>query len=219
MYISILLEMEANLTTSRARDRGDATRLALLIAGCELFGEIGYAATSIEGIAARAGVTKGAVYHHFSDKAQLFRKVFERVMDEMSNKVASGFLEPDHWTALVGGCQAMIDAQLDPAFRRIVLSDARSVIAHDVTRTIESRYGEAGLRAALRNAMRAGVIEPQPLWPLAVMLAGALREVSCHVAQANDSAQARQEVRGVVLRILEGLKAARKRGVDRSSDS
>ena len=69
--------------------RGDDTRRALIVAARELFGEAGYIATSIEEIAASAGVSKGAIYHHFGSKASLFREVYERVAQEMSGKAAS----------------------------------------------------------------------------------------------------------------------------------
>ena len=186
--------------------QGDATRLALLSAARELFGEQGYAATSIEEVAARAGVTKGAVYHHFGGKAELFQDVYEQVMREVSDQVVSRFNEPDHWTALTSGCQLMIDAQLDPTVRRIALHDARSVLSWDVVHLIESRYGAVGIRGALRKAMHGGVIEPQPLRPLALLLAGALSEACFYVADAEDPTHAREEVGRLVVRLLEGLK-------------
>ena len=193
-----------------ARDKreaqGDATRLALITASRELFGDKGYAATSIDEIATHAGVTKGALYHHFAGKADLFQEVYEQVMHEVSDQVVSRFNEPDHWVALTSGCQLMIDAQLDPAVRRIALHDARSVLSWDVVHLIESRYGAVGIRGALRKAMHGGVIEPQPLRPLALLLAGALSEACFYVADADDPAQAREEVGRLVVRILEGLK-------------
>jgi len=187
--------------------QGDATRLGLLSAARELFGESGYAATSMEEVAARAGVTKGAVYHHFGGKSNLFQAVYEQVMSEVSDQVVSKFNEPDHWVALTSGCQLMIDAQLDPAVRRIALHDARSVLSWDVVHMIESRYGAVGIRGALRKAIHGGVIEPQPLRPLALLLAGALSEACFYVADADDTTQAREEVGRLVVRILEGLKA------------
>jgi AcrR family transcriptional regulator len=199
------------VNTGNGKDRreaqGEATRLGLLTAARELFGENGYAATSIEEVASRAGVTKGAVYHHFGGKATLFQEVYEQVMREVSDQVVSKFNEADHWVALTSGCQLMIDAQLDPAVRRIALHDARSVLSWDVVHSIESRYGAVGIRGALRKAMHGGVIEPQPLRPLALLLAGALSEACFYVADAGDPVQAREEMGRLVVRILEGLKA------------
>jgi len=179
-----------------------------VVAARDLFGERGYAATSIDEVASRAGVTKGAFYHHFGGKADLFQEVYEQVKREVSDQVVSVFNEPDHWKAVIGGCQLMIDAQLDPAVRRIALHDARSVLGWDVVRQIESRYGAVGIRGALRKAMNGGVIEPQPLRPLALLLAGALSEACFYVADADDPAAAREEVGRLIERILEGLKVS-----------
>jgi AcrR family transcriptional regulator len=200
------MDVKTLIGRDRREAQGEATRVALLSAARELFGEQGYAATSIEEVAARAGVTKGAVYHHFAGKADMFQDVYEQVMREVSDQVVSRFNEPDHWTALVSGCQLMIDAQLDPTVRRIALHDARSVLSWDVVHLIESRYGAVGIRGALRKAMHGGVIEPQPLRPLALLLAGALSEACFYVADAEDPVQAREEVGRLVVRILEGLK-------------
>jgi AcrR family transcriptional regulator len=200
------MEVNTLIGKDKREAQGDATRLALVAAARDLFGERGYTATSIEEVAAHAGVTKGAVYYHFGGKANLFQEVYEEVMREVSDQVVSKFNEPDHWTALTSGCQLMIDAQLDPAVRRIALHDARSVLNWDVVHLIESRYGAVGIRGALRKAMHGGVIEPQPLRPLALLLAGALSEACFYVADAEDPAQARAEVGRLVVRILEGLK-------------
>ena len=98
----------------------------------EVFGEQGYGATSTEEIVARAGVTKGALYHHFSGKDDLFRAVYEQVELEVADRVAAVFMAPDPWDALVDGCVLWIDAHQDPAVRRIVLRDARAVLGWDV---------------------------------------------------------------------------------------
>ena len=105
------------LANDKREAQGDATRLALIAAARELFGERGYAATSLDDVAAQAGVTKGALYHHFGSKSSLFQEIYEQVMHEVSDRVVSVFLDPDHWKAVTEGCQLMIDAQLDPAVR------------------------------------------------------------------------------------------------------
>jgi AcrR family transcriptional regulator len=185
---------------------GNETRAELLAAARQLFGERGYAATSLDDIAARASVTKGALYHHFRGKTDLFQAVYEQVEREVSDQVVTVFMEPDHWYALTAGCQLMIDAQLDPAVQRIALHDARSVLGWDAVRAIETRYGAVGIRGALRKAMQGGVIERQPLRPLALLLSGALAEACFYVADADDRAVAREEVGRLVVRLLEGLR-------------
>lgn len=191
----------------------------MLTAARAMFGENGYTATSIEEVAAQAGVTKGAVYHHFGGKANLFQAVYEEVMREVSDRVVSVFLDPDHWRAVTEGCQLMIDAQLDPAVRRIALHDARSVLSWDVVHLIESRYGAVGIRGALRKAMHGGVIEAQPLRPLALLLAGAISEACFYVADSDDPIVARDEVGRLIVRILEGLKVKGEHGLRQPSDA
>ena len=100
---------------SKKVQQGEVTRHALLDAARTLFGEQGYAATSLDEVAHTAKVTKGALYHHYSGKQELFAAVYEQVKREVSERVATAFLEPDPWEDLCTGCHAMLDAHLDPA--------------------------------------------------------------------------------------------------------
>ncbi len=186
--------------------QGEATRSALLGAARELFGDQGYAATSTEEIVQRAGVTKGALYHHFPDKESLFKAVFEQVQREVSDQAVAEFLQPDSWEALVAGCRLWIDAHLDPRVRQIVLTDARGVLGWDAARAIETRFSAVALRGALRKGMHAGVIERRPLRPLALMLTGALGEACLYVAESPDPDSARAEVGALVVDLLEGIR-------------
>jgi AcrR family transcriptional regulator len=186
--------------------QGLQTRAALLAAARELFGERGFAATSTEEIVDHAGVTKGALYHHFAGKDDLFRAVFEQVEHDVSDKVAEVFMEPDPWEALVAGCALWIDAHQDPAVQRIVLRDSRAVLGWEVVREVEGRYGAVGLRGALRKAMTAGALQRQPLRPLALVLAGALGEACLYVADAEDPVVARAEVEALIVELLSGLR-------------
>jgi len=188
--------------------QGEATRQALLLAARELFGEHGYATTSLEEITNAAKVTKGALYHHYSGKQELFGGVYEQLKREVSERAASAFLEPDPWEDLCAGCQAILDAHLDPAVRRILLHDAQAVLDADTIRRVENRYGAVVLRGALRRSIRAGVIQPLPLKTLALMLTGAILEGCMAIAHASDPAQEREDVGKVLTRILEGLRPA-----------
>ena len=186
--------------------QGDLTRAALLAAARDLFGTQGYAATSTEEVVAAAGVTKGALYHHFHGKEDLFRAVFEQVQREVSDKAVVEFLRPDSWEALLDGCGLWIDAHLDPTVQRIVLREARAVLGWDDVRAIENRFGAVALRGALRKAMHAGVLERQPLRPLALLLIGALGEACQYVADADDPGAARAEVGSLITHLLAGFR-------------
>jgi AcrR family transcriptional regulator len=186
--------------------QGDRTRDALVAAARTLFGSQGYAATSTEEIVTKAGVTKGALYHHFNDKENLFRAVFEQVQREVSDRAVVEFLQADTWEPLVIGCQLWVDAHSDPEVRQIVLVDARGVLGWEIARQVETRLSTVALRGALRMAMHAGVIERRPLRPLAFMLLGALSEACLYVAEADDPQQARDEVRELIVALLQGLR-------------
>ncbi len=188
--------------------QGDATRAALLSAARELFGEHGFAETSADEIVARAGVTKGALYHHFSGKEDLFRAVFEQVQLEVSDQAVAEFLGSDSWEALLNGCSLWVDAHLDPSVRRIVLQDARAVLPWEEVRAIENRYGAVALRGALRKAMHAGDIERRPLRPMALLVLGALSEGCLYIAEADDPEAARSEVALLVAEMLSGFRTA-----------
>jgi AcrR family transcriptional regulator len=186
--------------------QGDATRGALIAAGRELFGERGYADTATDEVVARAGVTKGALYHHFTGKEDLFRAVLEQVQREVSDKAVAEFLRPDSWDALLDGCALWIDAHLDMSVRRIVLHDARAVLGADDVRAIENRFGAVALRGALRKAMTAGALERAPLRPLAVLLMGALSEGCLYIAGAEDGEAARTEVHALITKMLSAFR-------------
>jgi AcrR family transcriptional regulator len=186
--------------------QGELTRARLLEVARTLFGTRGYNDTSLDDVVAAAGVTKGALYHHFAGKEDLFRALFEQIKREVSERVGATFLGPDPWRSLLDGCQAMVDAHLDPGVRQIVLLDGRSVLGWERARQIESRYTAAVLRGALRRAMQSEVIERRPLRPLALMLNGALSEACFFVVDSDDPESARQEIQELISRLLEGLR-------------
>ena len=189
----------------RRAAQGAATREALLAAARSCFGETGFAETSLDEVVRKAKVTKGALYHHFGGKEDLFAAVYEQVLREVSDSVVSRFLEPDAWSALLAGCELWVEAHLDPTVQRIVLRDARAALGWDVVRDVENRYGVVPLRGVLRRAVRQGAIGDFPLRPLALMVMGSLNEACLYVAEADDPDRARAEVRLLVERGLSGL--------------
>src|SRR2546425_8861585 len=116
-------------STNRKAEQSQATRAALLRVARDLFGERGYSGASREEIVARAGVTRGALQYHFGRKEDLFRAVLDEEERALAVKIASAALAyDDAWQRLKAGCQAFLDACLDPAMQRIVLLDAPSVV-------------------------------------------------------------------------------------------
>jgi AcrR family transcriptional regulator len=123
-----------------------------------MFGTHGYVETSLDAIAAAAGVTKGAVYHHFSGKEEVFALVFEQVKRELSSHLARVLQGADPWKSLVAACRTYIETHTDPAVQRIVLLDARSVLSHEAWRRVDSQWGAVIFRAAFRRAVNRGIM-------------------------------------------------------------
>ena len=206
-----------NVKTRKA-EQSDATRKALLGAGRALFAERGYRHTSTQEVVARAGVTRGALYHHFRDKADLFAAVFEELSEECIRRVgkaASNAGPPGSWEHFAGGCQAFLDACLDPSIRQIVLLDAPSALGWDRWRELDCKYGFAVVKKALEVSMDSGLIDRQPVDPLAHMLVGGLNEAALAMARADNPEEARAETGMGIDRLLSGLRAREPKTDDR----
>lgn len=185
-----------------------ATSSALTDAARALFAERGYANVGTEEIVQRAGVTRGALYHHFRrGKEELFRAIVVQVSAEMARSVREVAVSlDDPWNALVGGIDAFLDACALPEVQRILLVDGPAVLGWDVWRTIDADYGLGLLEGALQRAIDTGRLPPQPARAAAHVLLGALDEAAMVVARADDPLSARQEMGQTVHRLLEGLR-------------
>lgn len=193
--------------------QGAATREALLAAGRRLFGTGGYAETSLDAVVAEAGVTKGALYHHFSGKKELFEAVFVQVKRELSAQIAPALqtyrrdpTPDDPWNGIVEACRTYIEIHTDPAVERIVLRDARAVLTPDAWRRVDEAWGAVMFRGTFRRAINRGVMVRLPLNPIAMIVTGALAEACLLVADADDPEAARAETLSVVVKLLEGLR-------------
>jgi len=194
---------------NRKAEQSEATRNALIEAARGLFSERGYAGVSTEEIVQAAGVTRGALYHHFRDKQDLFTEVVERLEQQLLEQVATAALdEPDPWQQQIVAVGAFLDGCLDPAVQRVILIDAPSVLGLAGWREIEARYGLALVRHALQVMVDAGLIEDQPLEPLSHMLLGAMAEAGLLIAHAEDPEAARREVGESLVRLLAGLRVS-----------
>jgi AcrR family transcriptional regulator len=196
--------------TTRKAERSDATRGALLSVARELFTDRGYAATSTTEIADRAGVTRGALYHHFAAKHDLFRAVFEQLEAEIAEHVAREALAgKDALEQLRLGCRAFLDICLDPAVQRIVIVEGPAVLGWETWQEIEERYGHGLVVAGVEAAVDAGLVQAQPVEPLANVLFGALAQAGMVVARADDPRAAGTEMEAAMDRLLDGLRASK----------
>jgi AcrR family transcriptional regulator len=189
-------------------ERSAATREALIAAARELFAERGYAAVGTEEIVRKAGLTRGALYHQFGGKRELFEAVYETIEREVTERIAADALVgSDPLEALRAGARAFLDHCLEPDVQRIVLIDAPSVLGWERWREIGARYGLGLIEATLQAAIDAGAISPAPVKPLAHVLLGALDEAAMAVARAEDPAAASNEMDVVLGSMLDGLRS------------
>jgi AcrR family transcriptional regulator len=188
-------------------ERGAATRAVLIATARDLFAERGYAAVGTNEVVERAGVTRGAMYHHFPGKRELFRAVYEQGEQELAESVAARLAEiEDPWELLLAGMHSFFDACTDPALRQIGLIDGPAVLGWQEWREIGTRYALGLTTFALQNAMDAGVIRQADVTQLAHLWIGALGEAAMLLANADDPQAEREQVEATVLMMAEGLR-------------
>ena len=198
---------EAARGTGRREAEARATREALVQAALELFTERGYAEVGTEEIVARAKVTRGALYHHFEDKRDLFRAVFERVEGELMERVGARMALADNpWDLMLAGMRSFLDACEEPAVTQIALTDAPAVLGWKEWREIDDDHGLGLTRAALEGAVAAGVLRPIAVEPMAHLLVAALSEAAFVIAHADRPRKARAEAEQALLQLVEGLR-------------
>ncbi len=193
-------------------ERSESTRAALLAAARDLFAEQGYAGASSEAIVAAAGVSRGALQHHFVDKHSLFLAVYEQMESEVVRATAEAGMAvgpDDPLEELRAGCHAYLDAVLDPAVQRICAIDGPAVLSPDARNAITDRYALGLVRATVQHAVEQGEIADASVEPLTRMLLAAVIAAAQFVATAADSDAARAEAGETVDLLLLNLKRTR----------
>jgi AcrR family transcriptional regulator len=191
-------------------ERREGTRRALLAAARRLFAERGYEEVGTEEIVRAAGVTRGALYHHFEGKAALLEGVYEQIEGEVTERAAhavfdSGAASPT--AAMKVGLQAFLDACQEPEVQRIALRDAPAVLGWERWREIAAEHGLGLIEASLAAAVEADELRPLPIRATAHVLMGALDEAALLIARSDDQQAARTEATAVLLAVLEGFAA------------
>ena len=187
-------------------ERRESTRAALITSGRKLFEEQGYDAVATEEIVAAAGVTRGALYHHFDGKRGLFKAVFEAVEEEL---IAGFPLEEmvgaDPLQGLRMGTDRFLELSLDHRLQRITLIDAPAVLGWEEWHEVQARYGLGLIQAGLTAAIEAGQIRDLPVAELANAMLGAIVEAGMYVSRAEDTEGAKERMAGVLNALLTGL--------------
>jgi AcrR family transcriptional regulator len=185
-----------------------ATRQALIDTARTLFTERGYHDVGIREFTAKAGLTRGALYHHFGDKESLFLAVFDAVERELIADSARGArprASKDAWTQFRDGIQSYLDAAMRPDIQRITLVDGPAVLGWARWRKLEEGYSLGAITQALDAAMKGKLIRPQPVAPLTHLLLGSVMEAALHIAHSDNPKQSRLEVGRALDSLLRGL--------------
>lgn len=197
--------LDPMVTVARRTEYADTTRRALLDSARALFAEKGYQNTSLDDVANAARVTKGALYHHFAGKKELFEAVVRELEDEVLARAGESALSTtDAWEAFMTGVDRYLDACLEGDVQRILLLDAPTVLGWEQMREIGC--GIDLTKKGLARAIKAHEVKDQPVEPLAHIIVGAIIEAALYIAKAEDSTAAREEMGRTIRRMLEGIK-------------
>ncbi len=189
-------------------ERTEATRGRLITTARRLFAEKGFAATSTEEILSETAVSRGALYHHFPSKTDLFQATFEQVEDELTAQVlqvAAAGGETDPMRILQVGFGAFLDQCLNPEVQRIVMLDGPTVLGWDLWHELDERYAFGTIKAVLTVAADTGRIEPATVEPLTHLLLGAIMQAGMVVARSDDPLSAKEAMTETFAGIVAGL--------------
>ena len=189
-------------------ERTEATRGRLISTARRLFAEKGFAATSTEEILGEAAVSRGALYHHFASKTDLFRAAFEAVEDDLTAQIlaaAAGSGETDPLRILELGFDAFLDQCVNPEVQRIVMLDGPTVLGWDTWHELDERYAFGTIKTVLTMAAQLGRIDETAVEPLSHLLLGAIMQAGMVVARADDPAVAKRAMSETFARIISAL--------------
>ena len=188
--------------------QGEQTKTKLVNCACKLFAKDGFRVTRFDTVAKQQGLTTGALYHHFKDKAALFEGAFEACAHNVAQKVFEAADKSDNpIDGIVAGCVAYIETVTSPKYKRIMLEDSISVLGWVKWKEIDDRTSESGLLSAIEDAQAKGLINPSiPSKILTRFISGGTNELALWVAEGQNKKMTLIETEEVIRRILQGLK-------------
>ncbi len=187
-------------------DRGTATRQRIIAVATALFTAHGYEGTSIETVLRETGLSRGALYHHFASKDQLFAAVLEAIEAEIADATVKGSRgSANPAAALRAGCGVFLDLAQTPKVRQILLRDAPGVIGWQKWRELDARYGFGLLRAALERAAASGALRKELVEPFAHMLLAALFEIALISSRADAKPAMIRQARAALNELIDRL--------------
>ena len=182
------------------------TRSQLMTAARREFARAGYADASTERIVEAAGMTRGALYHHYPGKRELFEAVVTELQQEITERIDErATRKRDVFDALLAGCDAWLDACLDSEVQRILLLDGPAVLGWRRWNEIDARFGAGSLRTGIEACIAAGRLVDVDAGALTHLLSGAMNQVALLLAQSDDELRLRRSAGRTLHRLLRGL--------------
>jgi AcrR family transcriptional regulator len=173
---------------------GQKTSAGLVAIARKIFSSRGYSDTAMEEIVRKAGVTRGALYHHFDGKKALFLAAFEDAQSDIANRIIQGGMgKRSAWEKLISCTYAFFEACRDSELQRIVLVDAPAILGWDVWRRVDEEKTLHILRSLLTELIDKGIIKPLPVEPLTHLVSGAANEAVLWIAGSEDPKKAFEE--------------------------
>lgn len=183
------------------------TRAKLVTAARKAFGTVGYAEASMDDFTAEAGLTRGALYHHFGDKKGLFQAVIAEIDGEMSARMSAVTRQaPSRWQGFVDECVTYIEMALDPEIQRIILRDGPAVLG-DPSQWSSQTACIRNMTATLEKLVEEGTVRAIDPKATAHILNGTMLYASLLIANAEDQRKASQEAVRAMTAMLDGLLA------------
>lgn len=190
----------------RTRAEMEETRATLLATARFFFCEHGYAATSMDDLTAHAGLTRGALYHHFGDKKGLLAAVVEQIDAEVDGRlqaISDGAADP--WQGLRQRCRAYLEMAMEPEIQRIVLRDARAVLGGATPES--QRYCLESMQRLIAEMMQQGIVAQADPQALAALIYGSLAEAAVWIAEEEDGDTRLEKGLGALELLLRGMVA------------
>jgi AcrR family transcriptional regulator len=190
-------------------ERREATRNAVLVAAQMRFGSFGYSRVTVDEIAADAKVAKGAIYHHFPTKADLFEAVLQIAASKILSEVQATVMQQSNiLTAMFAGNRAFFASCANPQFAQIFLKDGPAVLGWHRWREIDASLFGGMVRDGLFAAMELGIIVKRPINPLVHLILGAVTEAAIDCANSENFAETAEIYLEGLEAILNGLRPA-----------
>mgnify|MGYP003394439647 CR=1 FL=1 len=187
--------------------RTEATTAALLAHGQRLFTKHGYAVVAVEDIAAAAGATRGALYHHFKNKKDVFNAVFQQLQSEVAQKIDDATATaPDRWEDFRRGTRAFLEACLDPSVQRIMIVEAPTVLGIDAWREADAQHSMRQLREGVADLIAAGELKPVDPDALVHLINGALNDAARWIASSDTASDALTQATNAFELMIAGLR-------------